>query len=163
MIEYVLLAAMAAAVLIMLLLRTNTAIGFLALCAGSVLLGSSGANSALIASSLTSGLDTSANIVRILLLFVPLLVFVVILRFHLKKSLLPLAFIPAVATAFLGAIFVAPELSDGTEGALANTQTWALLLQYQDIIVVLGLVASLVLVLMTAKKPLDRKHKKGRH
>ncbi len=162
MIEYILLASMAAAVLMMLLLRTNTAICFLALCAGSVLLSSSGENMSLIASSLTSGIDTSTHVIRIVLLFAPLVFCVLMLRFHLKKSQLLLAFIPAVATAFLGAIFIAPELSDGTEGALVATETWKLLMQYQEVIVVFGLVSSLFLIVLTVKKPHD-KHKKGKH
>jgi hypothetical protein len=162
MIEYVVLALVAAVVLLMLVLRTNTAISFLALCAGSVLLMSSGTNSALIASSLTSGLDSSANAVRIVLLCVPLVVCMIMLRGHLKKSQLPFAFLPAVATALLAVIFVSPELSDSTEVALTNTTTWSLLLQYQEAVVVVGLVSSLILLLVTSKKPEDRLHK-GKH
>lgn len=162
MIEYVLLGAMAAVILAMLALRTNTAICFLALCAGSVLLSSSGVNFSLVASSLTSGMDTSTNVARIVLLFAPLVVCMVALRKHLKKYQVVLGFIPAVATAMLGAIFVAPELSDGTEGALAGTQTWEILMQYQEFIVAFGLVASIILIVLTVKKP-QEKHKKGRH
>lgn len=162
MVEYILLASMAAVVLALLWLRTNTAICFLALCAGTVLLMMSGNNMSLIASSLTSGLSSSTNVIRIILLFAPMVVCAVILRNHLPKSKLPLAFIPAVATALLGAIFIAPELADGLEQTLANTETWKVLIQYQEAIVALGLVTSIVMIATTLKKP-EEKHKKGHH
>lgn len=162
MTEYVLLAAMAILILIMLTLRTNTAVCFLALCAGSVLLASSGDNMSLMASSLTSGLDTSTNIMRIILLFAPLAVVMVALRKHLKKSQVVLAFVPAVATALLAAIFVLPELSEATQASIVATESWKVMMQYQEFIVAFGLVASIILVVLTVKKPED-KHKKGRH
>jgi len=162
MIEYILLASMVAVVIVMLILRTNTAICFLALCAGSILLSSTGVNMGLIATSLTSGIDSSTNIIRILLLIVPLIVCIVMLRFNLKKAQLILAFIPAVATVLLGSILVVPELSARNEAALVNTETWRLLVQYQEAIVVFGLVSSLVLIFFTVKKPKE-KTKKGKH
>ncbi len=162
MIEYILLASMAIVVTFMLLLRTNTAICFLALCAGSVLLVASGDNLSLVANSLTSGIDTSTNISRILLLITPFLVCAVMLRFHLKTTQLLPAMIPAVASALLAAIYIVPELSIGTQNTLKNTETWSLLTQYQEAIIVIGLVSSLFMIFLTVKRP-EPKHKKGRH
>lgn len=162
MIEYILLAVMAVVVILLMLLRTNTAICFLALCAGTVLLASSGTNLSLVATSLTSGNGASTNVARIALLFGPLLATALILRGQVKKSLMPLALIPAAATAFLGAIYIAPELSDGTEAALAATDTWTLLTQNQEVIVVFGLVISVVMIALTVKRP-EVRHKKGKH
>ncbi len=161
MVEYILLAAMAGLVLLLLALRTNTAICFFALCAGSVLLMVSGSNMSLIASSVTSGLSSSTNIIRIALLLVPMLVCALMLRHHLPKSKLLLAFIPAVSTAVLAALFVVPELSDGLEKAITDTQTWSVLIQYQEAAVALGLIVSILLLVTTLKKP-ENKHKKGR-
>lgn len=162
MVEYILLAAMAAVVILLLLLRTNTAIGFLALCAGSVLVDSSGANMGLIAVSLTSGISSTTNIARIALLFGPLFAVAILLRNHLQNSKLPLAFIPAAATALLGVIFVVPELSDGLEATIVETNTWQALTLNQEVIVVFGLVSSILLLVLSLKKP-ESKHKKGRH
>lgn len=159
MTEYVLLAGMVAVVLILLILRTHTAIGFLALCAGFVLLGVSGDNVGLMAASLTSGMGSAAMTARIVLLFVPLVVCSVLLRGYLKKSLLPLALVPAVCTALLGVIMLMPLLPDGTEQSIVSTQTWLLLEQYHEMVVGIGLVASTVLIAMTIKRPHD-KHKK---
>jgi hypothetical protein len=163
MIEYFMMGAMAAVILLQLALRTNTAIAFFALCAGSVLLAATGDNASLVASSLTSGIDTSTNVVKIILLLSPLAVCIFMLSKHISGALLPLAFIPAACTALLGMVFVTPLLSDGTEGAIAQTQTWEVLTQFQEPIVVIGLVSSIVLVGLTIKKPHGRHHKRGRH
>jgi hypothetical protein len=152
MTEYILMGVMAATVLLLMMLRTNTAICFLALCSGSVLLSASGANLSLIATSLTSGVSTSTNIVQVFLLLTPLIVCAIALRKHMPKSLMLFALIPAICTAFLGAVFVVPLLSDGTQGAVASSETWKLLVQYQELIVGVGLVSSVVLLVMTIKK-----------
>ncbi len=162
MVEYILLASMAAVVVLLIILRTNTAVCFLALCAGTVLLSSSGANTSLIATSLTSGVSSSANVARIALLFAPLLATALLLRNHLYKSMLPLALVPAIATAFLSVIFIAPELSESAERAVVETDTWRLLVHNQEAIVVFGLAVSILMLAMTVKKPHD-KHKKGHH
>ncbi len=161
MAEYILLAGVVALVIGLLLLRTHTAICFLALCAGSVLLGVSGDNVGLVASSLTSGMSSAAMVARIVLLFVPLTVCAVLLRGYLSKGLLPLAFIPAVCTALLGVIMLAPLLPAGAERSIASSQTWDLLRQYHETVVGVGLVASTVLIAMTIKRP-HSKHKKHR-
>lgn len=153
---------MAAIIVGLMALRTNTAISLLALCAGSVLLSSSGDNMSLVASSLTSGLDSSTNVIRIVLLFVPLLVCAIALRKQLKKTQLPLAFIPAIAIAMLSVIFVAPELSESVQASISETDVWKLLIQYQEFIIAFGLVASILLIVMTVKKP-EIPHKKGKH
>lgn len=160
MVDYILMGAIAAVIVLLLILRTNTAICFLALCAGSVLLSTSGQNMSLIASSLTSGMDSSTNIIQIVLLFVPLIVTAVLLRNHVSKGLVPLGFVPAFCTACLGVIFVTPLLADGAESAIVATETWKLLIQYQEVIVGMGLVLSLVLIAMTVRKPHDKHHKK---
>jgi hypothetical protein len=163
MTEYIMLGVMAAVILVQLLLRTNVAIAFFALCAGSVLLSATGDEASLVASSLTSGIDTSTNVVKIVLLFAPFAVCVVLLRKHLSAALLPMALIPAACSALLGAIFVTPLLTDGTEGAIMQTQSWEVMVQYQEPIVVLGLVFSMVLVALTIKKPHSKSHKKRGH
>ncbi|MDQ3065085.1 MAG: hypothetical protein M3Q36_02340 [bacterium] len=164
MVEYIMLGAMALVVIMMLVLRTNTAICFLAVCAGSVLLAASGENLSLIASSVTSGYSNSANIVRIALLLTPFFVCVIALRKQTSAALMPLAFIPAICSVMLAMIYVAPLLSDGSQEAIVQTNIWQMLIQYQEPIVGLGLVVSISLIALTTKKPNRDKHsKKGKH
>lgn len=162
MAEYILFAAAAALIIAMLFLRTHTAICFLALCAGYVLLGVSGDNAGLLASSLTSGMSSSAMIARIALLFVPLVICGFLLRGYIANKLLVFAFIPATCTALLGVILVVPLLPAGTEQVVRQTETWSLLGQYHETIVGVGLVSATILIAVTLKRPHD-KHKKGHH
>lgn len=157
MIEYALLAAVAALTIALLFFRTHTAICFLALCAGSVLLGVSGDNAALMASSLTSGMSSAATIARVILLFVPLTICAVALRGYIKGPLLMLAFLPALCVSLLSAILLVPLLGDGLEAQIHSTASWDILVQYQEAIFGIGLVASLSLIVSTIKKPKEKK------
>ena len=162
MIDYILMGVMAAMVLLMLILRTNTAICFFALCAGSILLSSSGDNMSLIASSLTSGVSGSSNFVRIALLLAPLVVCIFLLRKQVPKGLMPMAIIPAICTAALTILLVTPLLAEDLQAKIAVTETWEVLMQYKEPLVGIGLVVSVVLIALTVRRPHD-KHKKGKH
>lgn len=160
MTDYVLLIIMAAVLLGLLLLRTHTAIVFFALCAGQVLMNASGENVGLVATSLTSGMSSSSNIAQVVLLLAPAVACAIILRGHLTAAILPLAFLPAAATALLGALFVTPQLAAGAAVTISATETWSLLSQYQEPVVVIGLVSSIVLIALTIRHPHTRHHKK---
>lgn len=162
MIEFALLAAMAAVVVVLLFLRTNTSIGYLALCAGSVLLLSSGDNVGLVASSLTSGMSSAAMIAKIALLVTPLVICSILLRKQVSRWLLLFSLVPAVCVAFLGTVLIVPLFSDGLRTSIQATDTWSLLVQYQETFTGIGLVASIMMIAMTIKNPHD-KHKKKRH
>lgn len=159
MVEYSLLAAMSAVVICLLVLRTNTAVGYLALCAGSVLLLSSGENIGLVATSLTSGMSAAATVAKLTLLFAPLVVCSVLLRRQVSRWLLLFSLVPAVCIAFLGTVLAVPLLSGGLQESIKATDTWDLLVQYQEAFTGVGLVASIMLLSMTIKRR-DGKHKK---
>lgn len=160
MVEYIVLAVMAAVVVLLVSLQTNTAICYLALCAGSVLLLSSGDNVGLVAQSLTSGMSSAANIAKIILLLTPLVVCTVLLRGQVSRWLLLFSMIPALCIAFLGTVLAVPLLTDGTRETIQATDTWSLLVQYQETFTGAGLVASMMMISMTIKS--NTKHKKGR-
>lgn len=159
MTEYVLLAGMAAVVVLLLFLRTNTAVGYLALCAGSVLLLSSGENAGLVATSLTSGMGAAGVIAKLALLFAPLAVCAVLLRGQMSKAMLLLGILPAACIAFLGAVLAVPVLPDGVRSSIQSTGTWDLLVQYQEAFTGIGLVASILLISLSLKRPHDKKKK----
>lgn len=155
-----LMAIASAIVLALLWLRSNVAICFLALCGGSVLLASSGENLSLIASSVTSGIDGSTNIAKIALLLVPLITCAFITRRQAPKSLFAISFVVAISTALLTLLFIEPLLSEDLQNQVIETETWALLEQYREFIVGVGLVVSIVLISMTIRRPHDKHHKK---
>jgi len=151
MVEYIMLAMMAAVVIGMLFLRTNTAVAYLALCAGSVLLLSSGENIGLVASSLTSGMSSAATIAKFMLLFAPMTVCAVLLRRQVKKWLLLFSIVPAACAAFLGTVLAVPLLSGELQDTIKATNTWDMLVQYQEAFTGIGLVASIMLLSLTIK------------
>jgi uncharacterized MnhB-related membrane protein len=162
MIEYLLLAIMAVATLLLLILRTNTALCFLALCAGYVLLGASGDNAGLIATSLTSGAQAADTIVRLTLLLSPLLVITFLFKKQLSNGVILLSVVPALATAALGVLFVVPVIGGELAANISATELWRRLTVFQEFIVGVGIVVSVIVMAITLRK-MDTSHKKGRH
>jgi glycerol uptake facilitator-like aquaporin len=163
MVEYILLGAVAAVILLLLLLRTNTAVVFLALCAGSVLLGATGGDVGLFASSLSRG-NISNDIAKIVILVLPAVVCAVLLRKRVPKSKFLFIIIPAICTALLATALVVPLLASSVRMQITATDSWQLLGQYQPTLVAIGMVASVITVALTISKPHDKdKHKKGGH
>lgn len=152
MVEYVLLASMSAVVVGLLFLRTNTAIVYLAMCAGSVLMLSSGENLGLVATSLTSGMSAAAVFAKFVLLFTPMVVCAVLLKRQVSRWLFVFSIIPAVCTACLGAVLAVPLLSEPVQQSVMVTTLWQILVQYQEMITGVGLVSALMLISMTVKK-----------
>lgn len=162
MTDYLLLAIMAVVTIGLLVLRTNTAVGYLALCAGSVLLLSSGDNAGLVASSLTSGMSAAAMIAKLILLFAPLVVCAVLLRGQVHKLMVVFSFVPAACIAFLGMVLAVPLLPEATRMTVQSTEVWQLLVQYQEAFTGIGLVASICMIALTIR-PKHDKHGKKRH
>src|SRR5690554_6840708 len=104
MAEFIPLGIAAVLTILLLFLRTNVAVCFLALCAGSVLVQYSGDNVGLIASSLTSGAGFAPYAARITLLLAPFLVCALLLKDQLPKALIVIGLFPALMTALLGVL-----------------------------------------------------------
>ncbi len=165
MTEYILLGIMAVVTVLLLLMRTNTGVVFLALCAGTLLLSAAGVEVSLFASSLSSGLNASVGIAKIAVLLSPALVCAVFLRKQIPRSKAIFAFVPALAIALLAALLVVPLLSEGLQGSIGSTEIWEILHSYQSPIVTTGIVASVITIAFTISKPDHgkEKHKKGKH
>lgn len=159
MVEFLPLIIVAVFTVLLLFLRTNAAVCFLALCAGGVLVEYSGTNVSLIASSLSSGYQYAPNIARILLLLLPMFVCALFLRGQLPKALVPLGFIPAVATSLLALLLIIPLLPEHVSNSVVSTETWTVVTQYQELTVGVGVVMSVVLLVTMSKRTHD-KHKK---
>ncbi len=165
MTEYILLGAMAAIIVLLMFLRTNTGIVFLALCSGTVLLGATGADASLFASSLSSGLAVSTDMARIGLLILPAITCAAFLRKQIPRHKLFFAAVPAIAIALLLVLLVVPLLSQSLQDRVGATDVWSLMAQYQSVVVAAGVAASIVTIAFTVVKPENGKgkHKKGKH
>jgi len=163
MVEYVILGTISLVTVFLLMLRTNTGVVFLSLCAGTMLLNATGADASLFASSLSSGAEISGSVAKISVLLLPAAITSIFLRKHVSYGQIFITFIPAVATAMLGVLLVVPLLSSSTQSSVGQTEVWSMLTQYQGAIVTVGIVASIICIVFTVKKPHHSKHKKGKH
>lgn len=159
MIEYIPLVVAFLVAVALVSIRTNAAIAFFAICAGSVLVSSSGDNLGLIASSLTSGMDSASNIAKIVLLLLPMLISSVLLRGQISKGMFILNLLPALCAGLLVVLFVTPLLPNGIESQVTSMETWSLLSQYKELVIGVGMFLSIVLISATTKKHKE-KHKK---
>lgn len=161
---YVLIAIISLAVLLQLVLRTNTGVVFLAICAGSVLVAAAGKDTDLLAHSVASGVRLPDNAVQAAVVLMPGVVSMFLLRKRVPKHKLIFAVIPALCSAVVGLSLVYPFLSASFQATLTASKGWNLIAQYYELVVVVGIVSSLVVVALTLpKRHHDDKHKKSKH
>ncbi|CAN5444663.1 hypothetical protein BH10PAT3_BH10PAT3_1550 [soil metagenome] len=161
---YALIVLIALVVALQLFFRTNTAVVFLAVCAGSVLLSAAGKDTDLLARSVGSSVKVSSNAVQAIVVLLPGLISGVLLRKRIPKSKMLLAIVPAVCAAVVGLTLVYPFLTSSFQATLTASRGWSLIAQYYEFIVVAGIVASLLTIALTIpKEHKDGKHKKGKH
>ena len=160
---YALIVLIALVVLLQLLLRTNTAVVFFAICAGSVLVAAAGKNTDLLAHSLGSSMQVSTNIAQAGVVLLPAIISAVLLRKRTPKSLLFMAVIPAICTALVGLTIIYPFLSGSFQSTLTASKGWPLIAQFYELIVVVGIISSLALLAFTVPKHRKDGHKKHKH
>ena len=158
---YALIALIAFIVLVQLLLKTNTAVVFFAICAGSILVAAAGKDTDLLAHSLGSRVQVSTNIMQVAFVLLPGIVSALLLRKRISSGLMIIALIPAICSALVGLTIVYPFLSGSFQSTLTASTGWPLIAQYYGVIVTVGIISSLILLALTIPKHnKDEKHKK---
>ncbi len=161
---YALIALIVVIVILQLLLKTNTAVVFFAICAGSVLVAAAGKDTDLLAHSLGSNMQVSTNVLQAATVLLPGVISALLLRKRVSATLSIIAIIPAVCSALVGLTTVYPFLSGSFQNTLTASTGWPLIVRYYELIVVVGIVFSLILLALTMPKyHKDDKHKKGKH
>lgn len=159
---YLLIAVLIVVSGLLIWLRTNTGVVFLALCTGSVLLSAAGKDTSLVAQSVASGVNISNNAVQLALVLSPGVISALILRERVNARKLALTIIPAIASAVVGLALAYPFLTAAMQASLRNSQGWSVLAQYYEFIVVAGTIFSILTIALTLpKKHKDDKHKHG--
>ncbi len=156
---YALIIVVAIAVALQLLLRTNTAVVFFAVCAGSVLVSAAGKDTDLLAHSLGGSIQLSTNVAQAALVLLPGIFSAILLRKRVSKALLLLAVIPALSSTLVGLTIVYPFLSGSFQSTLNSSRGWPLIAQYYELIVVIGIISSLAVMAVTVPKH----HKVDKH
>ncbi len=162
MYDIALIAAAGLVAALLVFLRTNAAIVFLSLCAGSLLLKYAGSDVNLAANAFSAnGSSLSTEAAQLTVLLLPALLTAGVLH----KSVSGLKWLfnigPAISVGVVGILLTVPLLSGGLQGHLVNSTVWHRSQQYQDFIIAVSITASLVVLWLTAGKKHGSKH--GKH
>jgi len=152
-------AAIVLPALLMMWLRTNAAVVFLALCAGNVLVTLSGEDARLVTSSLTAGNPVALRAVQVVLLTLPAVLIMFILRKTVAASKMPFQLLPAIATGVVGILLVVPLLTPLAQATAADNRVWQALMQYEEFILLVGVFGSLLVAGISARSKHDDKKK----
>ncbi len=160
--DVILAAAVGAIALTLLLLRTNAGVVFFSLCAGSVIASQLGGQASLLSSSVIKDGDINHGLVYIAMIILPALLSAFFLRKSVKSSQMLFDAIPAVAVGALTALLIVPLIPGELRPQLSNNDTWDILIRYQPVILVGGIVSSVLLLALTSHhdKKDKRHHKK---
>lgn len=145
------------------LIRTNTAVVFLAVCAGSVLLSAAGKDTDLLAHSVGTGVQVSSSTVQAIVVLLPGVITAIVLRKRITRSKMLFALLPAICASVVALALVYPFLSSSFQTTLAASQGWSLLAQYYELIVVVGIFSSLLAIAVTIPKRSADGTKKSSH
>ena len=155
----VLAVAIGLPILIILLLRSEAAIVFFSLCAGTVLLQFVGDNAVLAADAMIPGGDPEMA-TRLVLLLAPYVLSIYLLRKSVPSTKLFYNILPAIGTGLSGVLLVAPHLPYGAVQALTDGPFWSGLDTSQDLIVGGTMLVSLLSLWLMHRKAHEKGHKK---
>ncbi len=159
MLDIVLLACLAVPVVLILFLKTNTAVVFFSLCAGSVLVNYGAVSVLTFADSFSAnpsaGLD---GVIRVGLLLLPAVFSTLLLRKSFPTSKIVLFAPPAVAVGLTGLLLAVPVLPGGIQHNVMQSNVWDQVNKFRDIII-LGSFAVSLLALWAGKAKIH----KGKH
>ncbi len=130
--------------LCLLVIRTNSAVVFFSICAGSVLASQIGGELSLIITSFIKDGDTSKSIAEISLIVLPMLFSAIILRKSVSSGALLLNIVPSLASGGFVVFLIMSLLGGGLSGQIMQGQVWGELSRYQPFIVVVGVVSGIV-------------------
>lgn len=144
---------------IMLGVRTNAAVVFFSLCAGSVLASQLGSEASLISSTVISDGELNHGIIYSVLIIAPSLLSAFFLRKSVSSSKLLANVLPAAAFVMLLILLVTPQLPADVREVIVNDNiTWDYLQQFQPIILMVGMLSSIFMLWVNQKT--DKKSKK---
>ena len=147
-----------------LFLRTNGALAFLSLCAGSVLVKYAGDDVTLIASALFRSNGSTDEIARLLLLGVPMIMTLLLFRRTTQTRHMLLQLLSAAFAGLAALILVQPILNADVQTQVAATSLSINVRSYEGFIFALGVIVStFTLWVSRSKHGSDHGRKKGKH
>jgi hypothetical protein len=154
----VLIAAIAAPVALLLLLRSNAAIVFLSLCAGALLVRYVGDDAGLVGSAVGNNSALTGQYFQIVLLLLPAALSTLFTMRSMRGAKLIINLLPALAVGFVGVILTVPLLPGGVQHNITSLNGWSILDHNKQIIVAAGVLVSLAVLWLVRPS-----HHKKRH
>lgn len=156
---FIAIAALLVAVILM-ALKTNAAVVFFSLCAGSVLASQLGGEASLFLSSFIKDGDMSRAITSIGMIVLPAIFSALFLKGTVNSSKLIFNLLPSLAAGALAVLLVVPFIPGGSREGLMSNQAWDYLDRFQPLILVGGILSGILLLwLNKPKHKKDKKHK----
>ncbi len=154
----VLVAVIAIPALILVLLRSNAAIVFLSLCAGALLVRFVGDDAGLVGSAVGNNSVITGQYFQVILLLLPAVLSTIFTIGAMNGGKLLFNVVPAIAVGMVGVILTVPLLPSGPHDAITNLSGWWLLEHNKEIVVAVGVLASLVVLWVIHPKHHRRRH-----
>jgi len=141
------------------LLKTNAAVVYLALCTGSLLATFVGKDAVdLFNSFFPSSGSAATSTIELIMLFLPAVLTIVFLRGSVSGSKALFNILPAAATGLLAVLLAVRLLPPGTRYGITGTSSWSTLEQFQSVIVGTGVTVSLLVLWTGHKRSGHKKH-----
>ena len=152
----ILIAVLSVPVLLLTILRVNSAQVFLSLCLGSVLVQFVGPDAATIVASTSArhaGVPASQFYINLILLLLPVVLTTVFMIKSVRgKARLVYNFLPAIGVGALVALLAVPLMSAGLTGSLTNLALWHKLESLQTLIISINTLLTLLYLWMQRPK-----------
>jgi uncharacterized membrane protein len=156
-----LLIAIALPAVIVIVLRSDAAVVFLSLCAGSLLVHYAGNDAGLVGSAIGNNSAVTGQYFQLGLLLVPTALSAVMLKKSMRGGKVVLNVLPAIAVGLVGVLLAVPLLPNGISDAITKTSGWSMLHGNQELVVAASVLVSLVSLwvahLGSGKKPKHHK------
>ena len=143
---------------LLILLRTNAAVAFFALCSGAVLQNYTTRD--VLSKVNTSLADSlSSPYASILIILLPFILAVLLLLKTVKKSKISLHIVPAVCTGLVALALITPYFPTGsTFATISKQEAYIHIHDYQAAVIVVGILSSLLIFALKRPKKEDKKH-----
>lgn len=161
--EIIIGASIALIAVFLLVIRTNSAVVFFSICAGSVLASQVGGEVSLIGTSFIKDGDLSKSIASIALIILPAIFSAIILRKSVLSGKLFLNIIPSISAGALLVFLVVPLLPSSIGNQVITNEIWGEFQRFQPIILVVGVLSSLILLWFTHNHTGSKKSKHKKH
>lgn len=146
-------------VALILLLRVNAAVAFLALCAGNLLAQYFGSDAVKLLQTFTSKTDPALYAgVKVALLVLPMFITIILLQKGIRGAKHLFNLVPTVLTGVVTGLLAVPLLTDGTKNNIYGTHVWTVASQMQGTVVAVAVMVSMFMLWTTQKPRRDKRH-----